>query len=93
MWGFYLLYWRDTVFFGGEILSFWGGDTVFYWEILSPIVETLSADVGMLSVFSYWGDTVSYLGDAVSTILGETSRRIPPIVRRRASWYSGRGPS
>ena len=56
----------------GKILS-------LIWQTLSPIVKTLSADVGIL--ISYWRDTVSYFGDTVSsTILGDTSRRIPPKV-------------
>ena len=42
-------------------------------EILSLIVETLSADVGIL--ISSWRDTVS-------TFLGDISSRIPPTVWR-----------
>ncbi len=64
-----------------EILPFHNG------EILSPIVETLSANVGILSPMSLIWETprgefhlLATIGEilSVSTILGDTSRRIPP---------------
>ena len=57
---------------------------------MSPILETLPPLVrgdtfskyGDTTTVSprYWRATVSYLGDTVSTILGDTSMRIPPTV-------------
>ena len=44
-------------------------------EILSPIVKTLSA-IMWGYYLSYWRDNVCFLGDTISTILGDTSRRI-----------------
>ena len=81
-------------------------------EMLSPIVETLLADVVMLyfllerychlfgryclllwrhfqaESFSWCGKTISYwkilslIWEILSTILGDTSRRIPPTIHR-----------